>query len=84
MISGLVVHLDLDEGLAAEAVTEICAERAIEAGVRQAKRLPIVLECATPRESHDMTDWLIGLSGVTHVDVAFVDLESTRQSCQVS
>lgn len=76
MISGLVVHLDLDETLAGEAIAAINAQPAFEAGVQQAARLPIVLECASAGESHELTDWLIGLPGVTHVDVAFVDFES--------
>lgn len=82
MISGLIVHLDLDEGLARQALAAICAEPDIEPGVRQATRLPVVLECATSGESHDKTDWLHGLPGVTHVDVAFVDVESPETCCQ--
>ena len=75
MISGLVVHLGLDDVLATETVDAIEAESTIELGERQDRKLPIVLECQTPNESQATTDWLISLPGVTHVDVVFVDLE---------
>lgn len=74
MISSLIVHLDLDPRRAAAALRAIQQEAAIEVGPRHAARLPIVLETETPSESQTITDWLIGLPGVTHVDVTFVHL----------
>ncbi|HUG69174.1 MAG TPA: hypothetical protein VMM76_15595 [Pirellulaceae bacterium] len=77
MISSLLVHLDLDQRRADEAIRAIEQEAAIEIGPRHAARLPIVLETETPSESQAITDWLIGLPGVTHVDVTFVHLAPT-------
>ena len=58
MISSLVIHLDLDERLADEAIAAIAAEPSIEVGDRHESRLPIVLECVTPTESQEVSDWL--------------------------
>ncbi len=77
MISALVIHLDLDERLARDATSLIEATSAIEVGSRHANRLPVVLETATPAESQKLTDWLIDLPGVTHVDVTYVHLEES-------
>ena len=82
MISSLVIHLDLDEGLANEAIVSIAAEQCIEIGARHESRLPIVLECATPTRSQEITDWLIELPGVTHIDVTFVHLDPPAEYCQ--
>ncbi len=83
MISGLVIHLKIDEELARETVIAIKAEPTIEVGEPQGHKLPIVLECETPDESQATTDWLLSLPGVTHVDVVLVDLEP-QPRCEAS
>lgn len=71
MISGLVLRLTPNVGLADSAVRLISAVQAIELGPRQTTDLPIVLETETPAESRDLTEWLATIPGVTHVDVTF-------------
>jgi hypothetical protein len=72
MISGLVATLTADAALARSALQAIEQHPALEPGPPEGRRLPLVLETASPGESHALGDWLIELPGVEHVDVAFV------------
>ncbi len=72
MISGLVATLTADATLADSALQAIAQHPALESGSQEGRRLPLVLETATPDESHALGDWLVELPGVEHVDVAFV------------
>jgi hypothetical protein len=72
MISGLVATLTADASLAQSALQAIRQHPALEAGPQDGSRLPLVLETATPSESHDLSEWLVELPGIEHVDVAFV------------
>ena len=72
MISGLVATLNTDAELAQSALQAIGLRPTLELGLQVGCRLPLVLETATPAESHDLTDWLGELPGIEHVDVAYV------------
>jgi len=72
MISGLVVTLTADATLAQSALQAIAQHPALEPGPQDDRRLPLVLETATPGESHILSEWLSELPGVEHIDVAFV------------
>ena len=72
MISGLVATLTADAALARLALQAIEQHPALEPGPPEGRRLPLVLETASPGESHALGDWLIELPGIEHVDVAFV------------
>jgi hypothetical protein len=75
MISGLVATLTADAELAQSARHAIGKHQALEPGQQDGCQLPLVLETATPAESHDLTAWLGELPGVEHVDVVFVHLD---------
>jgi len=75
MISGLVIHLGSDESLVDTAVTAMRDYSAIELGDCVGSRLPAVVEAKDGGTAEELTDWLRRLSGVTHVDVAYVHLE---------
>ena len=77
MISGLVVHLTNEIKVAENALAMIVENSAIEAGELQGCRLPVVVEADDTEEMHGLTDWLAGLPGVEHVDVAFSDVEQS-------
>jgi hypothetical protein len=72
MISGLVANLTADATLAHSALQAIKQHPALELGPQDGRRLPLVLETATPGESHELSEWLCELPGVEHIDVAFV------------
>ena len=72
MISGLVATLTADATLAGLALQAIGEHPALELGSPAGRRLPLVLETATPTESHALGEWLVELPGVEYVDVAFV------------
>jgi hypothetical protein len=72
MISGLVANLTADAALALSALQAIRQHPALELGPQDGRRLPLVLETATPGESHQLSEWLYELPGVEHIDVAFV------------
>jgi len=76
MISGLVAYFSQNEVANGDSLDQIGRHPAFEVGMRQAYRLPLVLETADPGESHDMLDWLHSLPGIDHVDVTFVHLEA--------
>ena len=75
MISGLVVYLNADAELADAALIKMRQQASLELGEPSGQRLPMVLETATAADSHSVADWLIGLPGVDHLDVVFVDLD---------
>lgn len=76
MISGLVIHLSTtNDELAQEALQAIAQHPDFELGPRTKGPQPAVLETETSEESQQVTNWLNDLSGVAHVDVAFVHLE---------
>jgi hypothetical protein len=72
MISGLVATLTTDIELAQQALHTIGQHPALELGPQEGCRLPLVLETTTPDESNHLSDWLVELPGVEHVDVVFV------------
>jgi hypothetical protein len=72
MISGLVATLSADARLAGLALQAIGQHPALETGPQEGRRLPLVLETETASASHALAQWLVELSGVEHVDVAFV------------
>lgn len=72
MISGLVATLAADPTLAQSALQAVGQHPALEPGPQEGRRLPLVLETATPDESHDLCEWLVELPGVEQVLVAFV------------
>ncbi len=77
MISGLVVYLTNEATISKRAIAAIASEPSFEMGTQEELRLPLVLEAASSQQSQSLTDWLISLPGVQHVDVAFVHLEDT-------
>lgn len=80
MIAGLVVTLHEDETLIADAMQTLQQWNHVDVGDRTGRRLPVVIDATSVRHSHEITDSLRALSGVIHVDVAYVDYESDQQS----
>lgn len=75
MISGVVLHLALEERLRRQTLQQIEEHSCIELGACHANRAAIVIETPSAGPSRDVTDWLLSLPGVTHLDVTYVDFE---------
>jgi nitrate reductase NapAB chaperone NapD len=75
MISGLVIHLDRDQQQAQTATIELRLCSGLELGHCVGGRIPAVVEATDGHAVGELTAWVRGLAGVTHVDVAYVHLE---------
>ncbi len=77
MISGLVLYLNRDQGLWEETIAELEGHDAVELGERVHARLPIVVDATDGSHARDLTQWILDLPGVDHIDVTYVDLEES-------
>jgi hypothetical protein len=75
VISGLVIHLNGDAAAVAKGIEAVAGHPAFELGHRIGNVLPAVLDASGPVETHELTEWALGLPGVVHIDVAFVNFE---------
>jgi hypothetical protein len=72
-ISGLVITLNSDAELAAQAVATLSARPEFTPGERNTRWLPVAMEARDDGASRDLHDWLNALPGVDFVDVVFVN-----------
>ncbi|MBM4100722.1 MAG: hypothetical protein FJ256_00465 [Phycisphaerae bacterium] len=79
-ISGLVVTL-ADDPLGETALAALTADSRLTVGERFGQRLALVAETPCARDDHDLFDELRQLPGVTHVDVAYVRLDTDPDHC---
>lgn len=79
MISGLIVRLRQEPIEAQAACDAIRCHREFQVGDRIGDNLPAVLEAKDPAQSQDLTDWLLALPGIAHVDVVSVNFEETAE-----
>ncbi|MFT5525044.1 MAG: hypothetical protein ACI9G1_000911 [Pirellulaceae bacterium] len=80
MISGLVLYLNRDAGLWDETLDELGGHDQIELGERVQARLPVVIDSSDGSGARDLTQWILDLPGVDHIDVTYVDLEEASSS----
>ena len=80
-VSGLVVTLDADPNRARGAVTQILNHSAFDVGERCGHRLPVVLETPDRQDDKQCWQWLNDLSGVVHVDAAFIHFDEAPSGC---
>ncbi|MBL8761239.1 MAG: hypothetical protein JNL50_08045 [Phycisphaerae bacterium] len=74
-VSGIVVTLASDPGLAEQAMAALSADPRLTLGERFGLRLAAVAETDSPRADRDLWDQLHAIPGVVHVDVTFVALD---------
>jgi hypothetical protein len=74
-ISGWVVTLSLDPGLAQAAIDALRRHQAIEMGEVAGHRAPVVVETDDRDETSAVWEWLHSLPGVLFVDVAFLHFD---------
>jgi hypothetical protein len=74
-ISGLIITLNADAELAAQAVASVSTRPEFMPGERNTRWLPVAMEARDDAESRDLHDWLNALPGVDFVDVAYVNFD---------
>ena len=74
-VSGIVVTLASEPGLAEQALASLLADPRLTLGERFGLRLAAVAETDSPRADRDLWDELHAMPGVVHVDVTFVALD---------
>jgi hypothetical protein len=79
MISGLVLYLNRDEAIWSETLDALTAQAEIAVGQRYESRLPVVVESSDGSNARDLTQWILDLPGVDHLDVTYVDLEEATR-----
>lgn len=77
-ISGLVITLDANAALSITTLSALRADPRITCGVSKHRRVPIVTETRTLRESVELATAIQGLPGVTTVDVVSVDFSDAE------
>ncbi|MFO0836539.1 MAG: hypothetical protein U0638_16350 [Phycisphaerales bacterium] len=74
-VSGIVVTLSDDRGLAKAALESLSTDPRLTLGERFDRRLAAVAETPSVRDDRDLWDDLNALPGVVRVDVTFVALD---------
>jgi nitrate reductase NapAB chaperone NapD len=79
-ISSLVVTLDPDPELSAQAIAALGCISGATLGERHQLKLPLVLESDSLRQGRDTVEHLPSLPGVLFVDVVQIDFEDADQT----
>jgi hypothetical protein len=79
-ISGLLITLNADESLAAEALAAVSGREEFTPGLRHGRWLPVVMEARDDAQSRELHDGLQALAGVDFVDVVYVDFDMNQTS----
>lgn len=83
-ISGLILTLNADTELAAQAVASVSERPEFMPGERNARWLPVAMEARDDAESRDLHDWLNALPGVDFVDVVYVNFDEDEATASLT
>lgn len=83
-ISGLILTLNADAELAAQAVATLSVRPEFMPGERNARWLPVAMEARDDAESRDLHDWLNALPGVDFVDVVYVNFDEDEATASLT
>jgi hypothetical protein len=83
-ISGLILTLNADAELAAQAVATVSTRPEFTPGERKARWLPVAMEARDDAASRDLHDWLNALPGVDFVDVVYVNFDEDEATASLT
>ena len=83
-ISGLILTLNADAALAAQAVATLSTRPEFLPGARNARWLPVAMEARDDAASRDLHDWLNALPGVDFVDVVYVNFDEDEATASLT
>lgn len=83
-ISGLILTLNDDAELAAQAVASLGTRPEFLPGERNARWLPVAMEARDDAASRDLHDWLNALPGVDFVDVVYVNFDADEATASLT
>lgn len=83
-ISGLILTLNGDAELAAQAVASLRTRPEFMPGERNARWLPVAMEARDDAASRDLHDWLNALPGVDFVDVVYVNFDADEATASLT
>lgn len=83
-ISGLILTLNADAELAAQAVASLSTRAEFMPGERNARWLPVAMEARDDAASRDLHDWLNALPGVAFVDVVYVNFDADEATASLT
>ena len=80
MIVGVLAHFESQLEAYQTSLKSIEEHHAFEVGEPHETKVPLVMETDGPGGSHELTDWLLTLPGVVHVDVTYVHLDEVIEN----
>lgn len=76
-VNGLLVTLSKDSAVAEAACALMAARDGLSLGTPRERWLPVAVETADVRDSHDLHEWIEALPGVEQVDVIYAGFDET-------
>jgi len=80
MIAGVVLHLNENASNTDATLESIDNDPRVQLGERVDRRVSAALDATDVNAMHEITDWILAFAGVLHLDVVYVDLETSADT----